>query len=242
MIGSSEKFIFRDEDLFIEGNSVLYYLDLALYTLISENEVLSNNFKDIIDLEMLKYLEEGSKIRRYYDRTEKDFFKWVSNGKVSTDDVYKIIYDLNDLSKESLLPYIIVSDLLDGITSSIKKSYVKSIDILASTEYDAVILKTIFSDTSKFNIITTLPDSYDKYTMVIFAYADTMNKVISDKGILHFKDKTVCIPRTSYNHVKDLTTGEIAMKYDLDKPENIGVVDVVDIVPYRLTQDTLAVG
>ncbi|MGL5750103.1 MAG: hypothetical protein ACRCXT_06220 [Paraclostridium sp.] len=242
MIGSSEKFIFRDEDLFIEANSVLYYLDLAIYKSIMNNKILSENFKDIIDLDMLKYLEEGSQIRRYYDRQEKDFFKWVSNGKISTKDVYDIIFDLNDLTQESLLPNIIISDLLDGITASIKKSYVKSIDILASTEYDAVILKTIFSDTSKFNILTEFPDSYDKYTMIIFAYADKVNEVILDKGIMHFKDKTICIPRTSYNHVKDMTTGEIAMKYDLDKPEHIGVIDIVDIIPYRLTQDTVAVG
>lgn len=242
MIGSSEKFIFRDEDLFIEANSVLYYLDLAIYKSIMSNKILSANFKDIIDLEMLKYLEEGSQIRRYYDRQEKDFFKWVSNGKISTKDAYDIIFDLNDLTQESLLPNIIISDLLDGITASIKKSYVKSIDILASTEYDAVILKTIFSDTSKFNILTEFPDSYEKYTMIIFAYADKVNEVILDKGIMHFKDKTICIPRTSYNHVKDMTTGEIAMKYDLDKPEHIGVIDIVDIIPYRLTQDTVAVG
>lgn len=242
MIGSSEKFIFRDEDLFIEANSVLYYLDLAIYKSIMNNKILSENFKDIIDLDMLKYLEEGSQIRRYYDRQEKDFFKWVSNGKISTKDVYDIIFDLNDLTQESLLHNIIISDLLDGITASIKKSYVKSIDILASTEYDAVILKTIFSDTSKFNILTEFPDSYDKYTMIIFAYADKVNEVILDKGIMHFKDKTICIPRTSYNHVKDMTTGEIAMKYDLDKPEHIGVIDIVDIIPYRLTQDTVAVG
>lgn len=170
----------RDEYILVYGKDLVYFFDLPLYIGIYTSEVLYDEFKDILNFNLIEFSTYENCIYQYFMRDKEDFFDFISNGKVTKKEIYdNIDYIIDRIDFNVFKEGIIFTDVFKGLLMSLNMRSVKSVDIFIDNEIEATIIFELIEDikNEKLKIITKIPETYEKYTCV---YYNDINKLEED--------------------------------------------------------------
>ena len=211
----------RDEYILVYGKDLIYFFDLPLYIGIYTSEILYDEFKDLLNFDMIEFSTYENCIYRYFMRDKEDFFEFVSGGKVTRDDIYKNIdYIIDRIDFEVFKEGIIFTDVFKGLLMSLNMKSVKSVDIFIDNEIEATVIFDILKDirNEKLKVITKIPETYERYTCI---YYNTISKLENDnKNKKLLPQLGIAISATGFNteysnETKKRHLKNLKLKHDL---------------------------